>query len=162
MRDQFQISPAASPEVLCQTVWRTWLFIAYSDDRWLILSTSHSSLKVVGRMYVWTWEWWGLRLGSSWKGLETVHDEKVLTFKSATPSRVWLILVTPRNYVFDVTSLGQRSSPWTCNSVKAEITFHLEYKLPFPSAELMLRPHGKKTQFRRVDPGTIDSGQTVS
>ena len=32
---QFQISPAASLEVLHHTVWRTWLFIAYSDERWL-------------------------------------------------------------------------------------------------------------------------------
>ena len=31
--------------------------------------------------------------------------------------------------VFDVTSIGQRSSPWTCNSVKVELTFHLECKL---------------------------------
>ena len=30
--DQFQISPAASPEILHHTVWRTWLFIAYTDD----------------------------------------------------------------------------------------------------------------------------------
>ena len=33
--DQFQISPAALPEILHHTVWRTWLFIAYSDKRWL-------------------------------------------------------------------------------------------------------------------------------
>ena len=33
--DQCQISPAASPEILHHTVWRTWLFIAYSDERWL-------------------------------------------------------------------------------------------------------------------------------
>ena len=32
-----QISPAASPETLRHTVWRTWLFIAYSDEGWLIL-----------------------------------------------------------------------------------------------------------------------------
>ena len=32
--DQFQISPAASPEVLHHKVWRTCLFIAYSDERW--------------------------------------------------------------------------------------------------------------------------------
>ena len=31
--DQFQISPSASPEILHHTVWRTWLFIAYSDER---------------------------------------------------------------------------------------------------------------------------------
>ena len=46
---------------------------------------------------------------------------------------------TPRKYVFDVTSIGQRSSPWTCNSVKAEIKFHLECKLHFPNPQLMLR-----------------------
>ena len=33
--DQCQISPAASPEILHHTVWRTRLFIAYSDERWL-------------------------------------------------------------------------------------------------------------------------------
>ena len=31
--DQLQISPAASPEISHHTVWRTWLFIAYSDER---------------------------------------------------------------------------------------------------------------------------------
>ena len=39
--DQFQISPAASPDILHHTVWRTWLFIAYSDDRWLYYTSSH-------------------------------------------------------------------------------------------------------------------------
>ena len=48
-------------------------------------------------------------------------------------------LRTPRKYVFDVTSVCQRSSPWTCNSVKVEIKFHLDCKLHFPSAQLMLR-----------------------
>ena len=31
--DQFQISPAASPEILHHTVWRTWVFKAYLDER---------------------------------------------------------------------------------------------------------------------------------
>ena len=31
--DRCQISPAASPEILHHTVWRTWLFLAYSDER---------------------------------------------------------------------------------------------------------------------------------
>ena len=31
--DQCQISPAASPEIVHHTVRRTWLFIAYSDER---------------------------------------------------------------------------------------------------------------------------------
>ena len=32
--DQYQISPAPSPEISHHTIWRTWLFIAYSDERW--------------------------------------------------------------------------------------------------------------------------------
>ena len=32
---QCQISPPAPPEILHHTVWRTWLFIAYSDEKWL-------------------------------------------------------------------------------------------------------------------------------
>ena len=33
--DQSQISPAASQEIWHHTVWRIWLFKAYSDERWL-------------------------------------------------------------------------------------------------------------------------------
>ena len=32
---------------------------------------------------------------------------------------------TPRKYVFDVTSVGPRSSPWPCNSIKVEIKCHV-------------------------------------
>ena len=32
--DQCQISPVASPQILHHTVWRTWPYIAYSDQRW--------------------------------------------------------------------------------------------------------------------------------
>ena len=32
--DQCQNSPAASQEIWHRTVWRTWLFIAYSDEKW--------------------------------------------------------------------------------------------------------------------------------
>ena len=42
--DQYQISPAASPEILHHTVWRTWLFIAYSDARWLYYQLSLPSV----------------------------------------------------------------------------------------------------------------------
>ena len=49
--DKFQISPAASPEILHHTVRRTWLFIACSDERRIIqpittTSLTHFSLKV--------------------------------------------------------------------------------------------------------------------
>ena len=42
--DQYQISPAASPEILDHTVWRTWLFIAYSDARRLYYQFSLPSV----------------------------------------------------------------------------------------------------------------------
>ena len=45
---------------------------------------------------------------------------------------------TPRKCVLDVTSIGPRSSPCLCNSVKVEIKCHLECKLHFSSAQLML------------------------
>ena len=35
LSDQCQNSPAASQEIWLHTVWRTWLFIAYSDEKWL-------------------------------------------------------------------------------------------------------------------------------
>ena len=38
--DQSPISPVASPEILHHTVWRTWLFIAYSDERLLHYQSS--------------------------------------------------------------------------------------------------------------------------
>ena len=54
--DQCQISLAASPEKLQHTVWRTWLFIAYSDERWLllpILTTSLIHFKRLGECTFW-------------------------------------------------------------------------------------------------------------
>ena len=33
--DQCRIYPAASLEIWHHTVWRTWLFIAHSDEKWL-------------------------------------------------------------------------------------------------------------------------------
>ena len=42
--DQFQISPAASPEILHHTEWRTWPFIAYSDEIAFILPIPTTSL----------------------------------------------------------------------------------------------------------------------
>ena len=45
---------------------------------------------------------------------------------------------TRRKYVFDVTSVGLRSSPWTRNSVKVEISFTARTSIHFPSAQFML------------------------
>ena len=62
--DQVQISPAASPEISHHTVWRTCLFIAYSDERWLYHDYSHYlaytfRFKWPGEFTFWTWEWKG-------------------------------------------------------------------------------------------------------
>ena len=56
--DRFQISPAASLNMLHHTVWRIWLFIAYSGEWWFYyqFSLPHSYI-------------------SSWKGWEDVYFE---------------------------------------------------------------------------------------
>ena len=71
---------------------------------------------------------------------ENVKDES-LKLSSAGLAEVILSLVfpTPRKYVFDVTSVGQCSSPWTCKLSESRDKFHLECKLHFPSAQLILR-----------------------
>ena len=60
--DQFQISPAASPEISHHTGWRTWFFRAYSDGRWLYYQFSLSHLYIslwLGECTFWTWKWKG-------------------------------------------------------------------------------------------------------
>ena len=44
--DQFQFSPTASPEISHHTVWRTWLFIAYPDERWIYYQSSLPHLHI--------------------------------------------------------------------------------------------------------------------
>ena len=44
--DQFQISPAASPEILHHTVWGSCLFISYSDEGWLYYQFSLPHLHI--------------------------------------------------------------------------------------------------------------------
>ena len=56
--DQIQISPVASPVILHHTVWRTWLFIAYSDWKMILVPVLTTSL-----------------IHFSWKGWENVHFE---------------------------------------------------------------------------------------
>ena len=44
--DQYQISPAAAQEILEHTVWRTWLFISYSDERWYTTNSQYITLYI--------------------------------------------------------------------------------------------------------------------
>ena len=45
----------------------------------------------------------------------------------------------PRRYIFDVTSLGQRSSPWLYKSVKVKMKLYRKHKLRFSCAQFGLR-----------------------
>ena len=67
---QLQISPAASPEILHHTVWRTWLFIAYSDERWLYYQFSLHNLYV---SFIEGWENLLFELGS--EGLKSSSQD---------------------------------------------------------------------------------------
>ena len=53
--DLLQTPPAASPELLHHTVWRTWLFIAFSDERLSYYQFSlphlYIALQIIGRVY---------------------------------------------------------------------------------------------------------------
>ena len=55
--DQRQRSPPASLEISHHTVWRTWLFIAYSDERWLTLSLLSSKSVFSQPFKKWLYEW---------------------------------------------------------------------------------------------------------
>ena len=74
--DQFQISPAASPETLHHTVWRTWFFITYSDEGYYQFSLPHwcISLQKVGRMYILNLGVKGLNVHSNYRS----HTEMVM------------------------------------------------------------------------------------
>ena len=55
-----QISPAASSKGLHHTIWRTWLFIPVSDERWLHYCFSLLfSLKCWENVHFLAWEWKG-------------------------------------------------------------------------------------------------------
>ena len=47
--------PCSLTRNIILTVWRTWLFIAYSDDRWLYYQFALR----LGECTFWTWEWKG-------------------------------------------------------------------------------------------------------
>ena len=74
--DQCQNSPAASQEIWHHTVWRTWLFIANSDEKWLYykFSLHHSCNRFwkVGRIHFLSSgvkgliSWWGHFICSDW------------------------------------------------------------------------------------------------
>ena len=89
--DQFQISPAASPEILHHAVWRIWLFIAQSDDKLLLYQFSlphlNISLKNFVRMYF-------LSLGV--KGLKDFFQTHKFLRKARFIDRV----IRPFSYVY--------------------------------------------------------------
>ena len=95
LSDQCQNSPAASQEIWHHTVWRTWLFIAYSDEKWLyykfLLHTHTIAFWKVGRIHF---------LSSGVKGL--IHN--ILVYRAL---RSW----APVCHVVGVWSLPTPSPP---------------------------------------------------
>ena len=94
--DQYQISPAASPEILHHTVWRTWLFIAYSDARWLYYQLS---LPSVIQFSLQGWENAVFELGSERVNAFTPNRDQVQISPAASPVilhhtawRTWLFI----------------------------------------------------------------------
>ena len=91
--DQRQNSPAAWQEFDIHTVWRTWLFIAYSGERWLYQKFSlHPSYNCF--LKGWENTLFELRSEST-----LAHLDGHFVFRSLKTH------MTPRKYVFDVTSV---------------------------------------------------------
>ena len=63
--DQFQSPPAASSEMLHHTVWKTRLFIAYSDERWLYYQFALLTYTVIFRRLKKVCNLWGINM--KWK-----------------------------------------------------------------------------------------------
>ena len=85
--DQVQISPVASPVILHATVWRTWLFIAYSDWKMILVPVLTTSL-----------------IHFSWKGWENVLFELGIErlkscCRDTTEIRFWSPVQSPRFWV---------------------------------------------------------------
>ena len=65
--------------------------------------------------------------------IQSLFDSQVAvaSIESSPQSIELTAILDTAEYVFDVTSIGQRSLPWTCNSVKNHEKIHLECKLHF-------------------------------
>ena len=83
--DQVQISPVASPVILHHTVWRTWLFIAYSDWKMILVPVLTTSL-----------------IHFSWKGWENVLFELGIERVKERRPAVALTLSIPRGNKFEI------------------------------------------------------------
>ena len=80
-------TPAASSEILPHTVWRTWLFIAYSDERWLYYQSSppHCTFlfeRLENVLYLWNMGMKGLRAFGEYKSLTNTKQRDVPNFSS--------------------------------------------------------------------------------
>ena len=126
--DQCQNSPAASQEIWHHAVWRTWLFIAYSDEKWLYYKFSlHHSYN---------------RFLKGWENtLFELRSERVkcifllrMVFRSAYP--VYLTWVLYLSFPSD--------SPVGREALFAMLSFYAHFLSQFPTANKLV------TVYRRT------------
>ena len=130
--DQCQNSPAASQEIWHHTVWRTWLFIAYSDEKWLYYNFSlyHSY-----NHFLKGWENTLFELRSERVNLEKIiisaqiclrlvlefFVSKIIILKCSTPwfshrFGYWTVtVICPQQSCSKVSSVFLQPSPWECH-----------------------------------------------
>ena len=94
--DQCQNSPAASQEIWHHTVWRTWLFIAYSDEKWLYykFSLHHSYNRFLKGWENTLFELRSERVKRIWTGFPNLSCSCVLKASQAQVTKETLLLMT--------------------------------------------------------------------
>ena len=118
--------------------WLGLLFleVAFSEEHRIFLLREDFYKSVHNRLF--TWPWVSSRLQEiEWNNME--QFDKCSNVVWLFWSEVSLASRHRGNTYLTSLPFGQRSSRWTCNSVKVEINFTSSAKLHFPSAQLILQ-----------------------
>ena len=134
--DQCQNSPAASQEIWHHTVWRTWLFIAYSDEKWLYykFSLQHSHNRFLKGWENTHFELRSERVKKIFTWLHHGQEWTVTTHASWWPRNIWQTTlwyycsfsynqnyVVPGKWAHCLTSGGIKPTPLWAATCKPEI-----------------------------------------
>ena len=127
--DQCQISPAASPEILHHTVWRTWSFMAHSQE-W---SMSNFPCSLTRTLHHTVWRTWSFMAHSQECSISnflcsltrtiTSHSMENLVFHGSLPRVINVKFPLQPHQKYYITQYGELGLSWlTPKSVQYQIS----------------------------------------